>query len=229
MLNKNDYYIQGTNGEAVLLCHSLGRDVSDMLELANELNKNGYSVSIPLYPGHEGGFNDIIKTKVSMWYKKIENEYDKLAENHNKVFASGMSIGGTFAFVLAQNRDVDGIATINAPIIPFDLDNDLKEYRKSTSDKESILLYEKHRKEYFNFVYNICQKENMAKVTAPIFVLQGALDKERYKISSSMILTYTNAKIKQRKDYRNSGHLLLLEKDKNDAIKDIANFFTSLK
>ena len=228
MYKASDYFKEGINGKAVLLCHSLGHDVRDMIALANELSSRDYTVSIPLYPGHGSTFEKLIATSVRSWYKRIEKEYDLLRQTHKKVFVVGMSIGGTFSVVLAQNKDVGALATINAPIIPFDLDADLKQYFKQESDKQKVDKYVKHRKDYFHFVSEIGQLDRIRSVTAPLFVLQGLLDGERYKISSSMIMEFTSSKNKQRKDYSNSGHLLLLGEEALEAIRDIADFFDAI-
>ena len=41
-----------------------------------------------------------------------------------------------------------------------------------------------------------------------------------------MLMSYVSSEVKQRKDYGRSRHLLLLEPDKKEAIKDIVAFIS---
>ena len=60
MAKNNPFFLEGKNNQGVLLCHTLAGDPSQMLELGKMLNKNGYTVSCPLYKGHGGSYEDII-------------------------------------------------------------------------------------------------------------------------------------------------------------------------
>ena len=223
---KNDsFLLEGNTNQAVLLCHSLGADPSQMKELAKKLNKKGYTVSCPLYPGHGGTFYDMIATEVSDWYETLAMEYDRLLATYPDIYIIGMSIGGSFTVKLAEEKNPRAIATINAPVIGFDLYTDLYQFTQTESDKEKIKQYRDHRYGYFKFVTELGQIENLKRIECPIFVLQGSQDAMRYKTSSMMLMTYPPNEIKQRKDYAYSRHLLLAEQDRKEAIQDIINFF----
>jgi len=226
MSKKDGFYLEGSLNKAVLLCHTLGADPSEMKELAKKLNKQGYAVSCPLYPGHGGTFDDMVATDVTDWYDMLSHEYDRLQEQFEDIYVVGMSIGGTFTVKLAEEKSPKAIATINAPIIGFDLYSDLYQYAQQEKDKEKIKRYRDHRYVYFKFVTELGQIENLKKIECPIFVLQGSQDAMRYKTSSMMLMTYPPNEIKQRKDYPYSRHLLLLEQDRKEAIQDIIQFFS---
>jgi carboxylesterase len=225
MAKAKDLFLAGTNQKAVLLCHTLGGDPTDMKGLAKTLNKAGYTVSCPLYPGHGSTFDDMVATEITEWYDTVSKEFDRLKETYPSVYVVGMSIGGTFTVKLAQEKEVAGIATVNAPVIGFDLYTDLFQYSKAENDKEKITRYRDHRYIYFKFVVELGQTENLKKITCPLFVLQGSMDQSRYKTSSMMLMDYVSSKVTQRKDYRQSRHLLLLEPDRKEAFKDILDFF----
>lgn len=225
MAKAKDIWIEGTNQKAVLLCHTLGGDPSDMKGLAKVLNKAGYTVSSPLYPGHGGSFDDMVATEITEWYDTVAAEFDRLKETYSSVYVVGMSIGGTFTVKLAEEKDVAGIATVNAPVIGFDLYTDLFQYTRAEKDKEKIKRYRDHRYVYFKFVVALGQTENLKKITCPVFVLQGSMDQSRYKTSSMMLMDYASSEVTQRKDYAQSRHLLLLESDRKEAYKDIREFF----
>jgi len=227
MVKHESFYLEGKKKQGVLLCHTLAGSPVQMLELAKKLNKKGYFVSCPLYRGHDRPFDELIYTQATEWYQDLLNAYDELQKDVDDIYVVGMSIGGTFTVKLAQDRDVKGIVTINGPIIGFDIENDIFNFRKLGKGEELAKVYRKHRSIYFDFVTKIGQIENLKKITCPTFVIQGSLDSNRYKTSSQMLMFYISSEIKQRKDYPNSHHLLLLEKDKKMAMKDIIDFIES--
>ena len=224
-MDKNaGYFLEGTKKQGVLLCHTLAGSPAQMYDLAKKLNKKGYFVSCPLYPAHNEDFNTLIQTQVKDWYEALKEQYYELRKHVDGIYVVGMSVGGTFAVKLAQEVDVLGIITINAPIIGFDIENDIFNYRRLGNDEESIQIYRKHRTLYFDFVTRVGQLEELAKLDCPMFVLQGSLDKNRYKTSSQLLMFYAGSKVKQRKDYSKSAHLILLDYDKKEAMKDIIAF-----
>jgi len=224
MANKESFYLEGKNNVGVLLLHSLADSPDQMMELGKKLNKRGFTVSCPLYKGHGGTFNEMIDTNVTDWYETAVEAYEFLSKQVEGVFVLGMSIGGTLAVKLAEEKEVRGLITVNAPIIGFDVVNDVFEFSKNTSNQELIDKYRKHRLDYFRFVTEIGQITALEKVTCPLFALQGSLDRVRYKTSTMLLMEYVKSEVKQRKDYRQSYHLLLLENDKKEAMKDIIKF-----
>lgn len=224
MGKRDTFTMEGNNGQAVLLCHSLGNDPSEMRDLAKQLNKKGFTVHCPLYPGHGGTFEDMVATDVKQWYASLTTAFEDLKRTHEKVFVSGMSIGGMFAVRLAEEYDVAGLMTINAPVIGFDLYTDLYHYAQDMKDKDKLARYRDHRLVYFRFVVATGQVEALGRITCPVFVLQGSLDGARYKTSAMMLMDFVQSDVKQRKDYAHSRHLMLLEQDKKEIIQDIVQF-----
>lgn len=225
MANTDSFYLQGNNGYSILLCHPLAETPAMMSEFGKKLHKKGYTVSCPLLKGHGTSFLEILNSSFDEWYIQLKTEYNRLSET-SKVFICGMSIGGTMAVKLAEELTPQAIATINAPIIGFDLISDVHGFQnKAEMDQEVTSKYKEHREIYFKNVVETGQIENLKKITTPLFVLQGSLDIDRYKTSSHMLMTYVSSTIKQRKDYKKSRHLVLLGQDKKQAMKDIYNFF----
>ncbi|QMS85775.1 alpha/beta hydrolase [Candidatus Xianfuyuplasma coldseepsis] len=224
MPKKENILMEGTNNLGIIICHTLGADPQQMKPLGKKLNKLGYTVSIPLYDGHGGSFTEVIQSEVPLWYDNVVEAYSELSTKVEKIFVIGMSIGGTFSVKLAEEYDLAGIITVNAPIIGFDLYTDLWQFMQNNEDKEMIKRYRDHRRTYFRFVTELGQIEALKQITAPLFVLQGSLDATRYKTSSMMLMEYVSSEVKQRKDYPRSRHLLLLEADKKEATADIIEF-----
>jgi carboxylesterase len=229
MAKTNAFFLEGNNGYSVLLCHPLAETPAMMLEFGKKLNKKGYTVSCPLLDGHGKSFFEMIDSDFEKWYENIETEFITL-QNTTKVFVCGMSIGGTLAVKIAEEYTPQGVATINAPVIGFDVVSDVFGFKqKAEMDQEVTSKYRTHREIYFDNVVEIGQIENLKRITSPFFVLQGSLDASRYKTSSHMLMTYINSKTKQRKDYKASRHLILIEQEKKQAMKDIYSFLEENK
>ena len=220
----DSFYLEGKKDQGVVLCHTLGGDPSQMLELGKKLNKKGYHVICPLFKGHGSEFVNIIKTDVRDWYQDVLNAYDEISTKVKDVYSVGMSIGGALTAKLAQDKDLKGICTINAPIIGFDIESDVFNFRKNYQIDDVVPRYREHRTIYFDWATKVGQIENLKKITCPIFVLQGSMDLSRYKTSSQLLMYYVNSDIKQRKDYLKSFHLILQDNDKKEAMKDIVKF-----
>ncbi|MDP3713693.1 MAG: alpha/beta fold hydrolase [Mycobacteriales bacterium] len=79
--------------------------------------EGGLSVRVPLLPGHGTRWQDMNATGWSDWYATIEAAYDELRERCATVFVMGLSMGGTLALRVAEQRsDVAGVVTVNASL-----------------------------------------------------------------------------------------------------------------
>ncbi|MCF7924981.1 MAG: alpha/beta hydrolase [Candidatus Izimaplasma sp.] len=220
--------LTGNHSVGVLILHSLYETPSQMSDLAKKLNAAGYTVHVPVLTGHDQSFEDIIETDIYQWDKDVKNAYQSLKDNHLKVVVIGMSIGGSLAVKLAENSDLFGLITVNAPIIGFPIAYDIRDFAQKKNDV-TVKDYEQHRRKYFDFVIELGQTANLKKITAPLFVVQGKKDQNRYKTSSDMLMTLSTSTIKERKDYENSEHLALLGPDKSQIEKDILAFIKRLE
>lgn len=93
----------------VVLSHGFTGTPASMRPWAQALADAGYSVRLPLLPGHDGTWRDINKTRWPQWYAAVEDAYTELAERCDTVFACGLSMGGTLVTRLAELHP-DGVA-----------------------------------------------------------------------------------------------------------------------
>jgi carboxylesterase len=82
---------------------------ASMRPWAEHLTAAGYSVRLPLLPGHGGTWQDTNRTRWPQWYDTIEASYRDLSARCDTVFAVGLSMGGTLVTRLAEQHP-DGIA-----------------------------------------------------------------------------------------------------------------------
>ncbi len=222
------FYFKGTSNLGVLLCHGLTGAPKEMKELGKALNKEGYTVKCIEYSGHGSDKANFLNTNVKQWYKDLQNALNELKSEVKGIYVMGLSMGGTFTVKIAEDYDVLGVVTMNAPLISMPLKERLDSIKENVSNE----IYEKELiqlTKYNKFVTEVGQTDNLKKINAPLLVVQGMKDQDRYKISSYMLTTYVSSKILKRLDYANSGHLVTTEVDRYDLFKDIIKFLKEIE
>ena len=103
----------------VLVLHGFTGNPQSMRPLAEAVARAGYSVDLPLLPGHGTALEDMVPTRWDDWREAAERAYLSLAERCERVVVSGLSMGGTLSCVLAaQHPEIASIAVINPMIDP---------------------------------------------------------------------------------------------------------------
>lgn len=219
------FYFKGSNNQGILLCHGFTGSPDEMKELGRYLNKLGYTVSCPEYPGHGTDENNFLETNVLDWYKELNTAFNELEKEVSSIYVMGLSMGGTFTVKLAQEREISGLVTMNAPVIGLPL----KEKFDSIGDTNyDIEKFQKLLSKYNKFTIEVGQTTNLEKVKAPLLVIQGAKDVDRYKISSSMLMEFTSSLYKSRLDFKESGHVIVIEEERYELFDVIRNFLVEI-
>ena len=76
---------------------------------AQHLADAGYSVRLPLLPGHGATWRETNKSRWPQWYETVEASYRELKQSCERVFGFGLSMGGTLVTRLAELHP-DGVA-----------------------------------------------------------------------------------------------------------------------
>lgn len=113
------FRLQGTNGEVVVLIHGFTGNPAHFRPMAEFLNERGYSVSIPLLPGHGTSMQDLATTGWRDWQTAVEQTVSAVA-SHRRVHLVGLSMGGLLAILVAARMATTTITTINSPVILID-------------------------------------------------------------------------------------------------------------
>jgi carboxylesterase len=107
----------GSHG--VLVLHGFTGNPNSMRPLAKALGAAGYTVDLPLLPGHGTSIEDMVPTRWSDWSGAAEAAYQALAARCEKVLVAGLSMGGSLTCWLAERHpEIVGIALINPLIDP---------------------------------------------------------------------------------------------------------------
>lgn len=99
----------------VVLSHGFTGTPASMRPWADHLAAAGYTVRLPLLPGHGGTWQDTNRTRWPQWYAAVERAYDEVAARCDVVFAAGLSMGGTLVTRLAEQKGdaIAGLVLVN--------------------------------------------------------------------------------------------------------------------
>jgi carboxylesterase len=106
-----------TGGRAigVLLVHGFTGSPASLKPWAYALADRGYAVEVPLLPGHGTRWQDLNRVSWTDWYAEAEAAFDRLHEVCDAVVVGGLSVGGSVALRLAEERgaEISGIVLVN--------------------------------------------------------------------------------------------------------------------
>ncbi|MGI8576376.1 MAG: alpha/beta hydrolase [Nocardioidaceae bacterium] len=102
----------------VLLLHGFTGSPVSMRPWAEHLAKQGWAVNVPLLPGHSTGWQQLNKTRWHDWYAEASRAFDLLRVRCEHVVVAGLSMGGTLALRLAEQRaeTVAGLVLVNPSV-----------------------------------------------------------------------------------------------------------------
>jgi len=107
----------GPNG--VLVLHGFTGNPQSMRGLAEAFAAAGYSVELPLLPGHGTSIDDMLETGWSDWSGAAELAFCELESRCEKVVVAGLSMGGTLAtWLAARHTEVAGLVAVNPAVEP---------------------------------------------------------------------------------------------------------------
>lgn len=105
----------------VLLCHGFTSTPQSLRPWAQVLAERGYTVRLPLLPGHGTTWKEMNRTTYQDWYATVEGVFTELRQRCSQVVVGGLSMGGSLALLLAQKHgpEVNGLVLVN-PALRFE-------------------------------------------------------------------------------------------------------------
>jgi carboxylesterase len=101
----------------VLVIHGFTGSPRSMHEYAERFAQAGCSVALPLLTGHGRTPEEMEKAKRADWTADAEKAYQWLQPKTDRIFVTGLSMGGTLTLWMAeQHLEVAGIITVNAAL-----------------------------------------------------------------------------------------------------------------
>lgn len=110
----------GANGDVgVLLCHGLTGSPQSLRPWAEHFAAQGYTVRLPLLPGHGTTWQDANTTGFSDWLATVSASLAELRSTCRSVVVCGLSMGGTLTLRLAELHPdaISGIVLVNPSIL----------------------------------------------------------------------------------------------------------------
>ena len=116
-----DWSAMGTEKNAhigVLLVHGFTGSPASMRDWGEFLHSKGYTVRVPLLPGHGSNVEDLNKTKWESWPAKVVAELNELSKTCDQIFLVGLSMGGgtILNVAISTNVHIAGIILVNPMI-----------------------------------------------------------------------------------------------------------------
>ena len=118
----------GTRPGAVLLLHGYNDSPQSLQFMAAALHARGWSVRVPLLPGHGRRLQDWAATGADEWENAARAELAALRRTHDAVAVGGLSMGGALAFMLAAEDPAVRAVVGFAPYLHVSLSVELLQF-----------------------------------------------------------------------------------------------------
>lgn len=103
----------------VLVLHGYTGVPRSMRPLAAAFEAAGFSVELPLLPGHGTSVDDLVGRRYPDFFASADDSYARLAERGGPVVVCGLSMGGTLTVDLAlAHPEIAGLVLINPAVEP---------------------------------------------------------------------------------------------------------------
>lgn len=113
-MNSEPLFVPG-GSIGCLLIHGLSGNPADLRPLADELIARGYSVSVPLLPGHGPTPEGTGPATARDWMHAVARACDTLAATCDEVIIAGHSMGGLLAMAEAVRRAPSALVLLGVP------------------------------------------------------------------------------------------------------------------
>ena len=109
------------DARGALVLHGFTGNPQSMCGLALALADAGFTVELPLLPGHGTDVSDMVPTRWPQWCEAAADAYTALSARCDAVVIVGLSMGGSLAVWLAEHHpDVAALSLVNPLVTPPD-------------------------------------------------------------------------------------------------------------
>ncbi|MCA1031547.1 carboxylesterase [Bacillus timonensis] len=228
---------------AVLLLHGFTGNSADVRMLGRYLEKNGYTCHAPQYKGHGVPPEELVHTGPKDWWEDVMEGYQFLKDKgHKDIAAVGLSLGGVFSLKLGYTVPIKGIVPMCAPMYIkseevmyqgiLDFAREYKKYEGKTVEQIEKEMIE-FQKTPMNTLKELQQlisdvRNNVDMIYSPTFVVQARHDHMINTDSANIIYNEVESDVKEIKWYEESGHVITLDKERDQLHEDVLQFLEKL-
>ena len=213
----------------VLVLHGFTGQPLSVKPWAQYLADAGMSVEVPRLPGHGTKWQDMNVTTWQDWYAEVDRAFDSLRASCDTVFVMGLSMRGSLALRLAEQRpdDVAGLVVVNPAVhserpdrflLPFlrhiipsfpGISNDIKKEGGDEGAYDKLPL---------KAAYSLTQlwsavKEDIGRVTQPLLIFRSAEDHVVEPSNTAWILANVASTDTEEVVLNDSYHVATLDND----------------
>lgn len=221
---------RGANSKiGVLLVHGFTGSPAAVRPWAEYLNSYGYTVKVPLLPGHGTKPEDLNEVRWEEWPSKVESDLQSLFQQCEKVFLVGFSMGGTTSLNIAArySNELAGLILVNpmihlrfvAPQLAWMVSR-FQKFRTSVGDDikrpgVTELGYDANPIVGVYQLLKMCSetRKTLPRVTVPVQLFHSAEDHTLPVSNTEIILREINSLEKNRIELVNSYHVAPLDYD----------------
>ena len=241
-----DWFAQGSGANkevGILLVHGFTGSPASMRPWAEYLNQRGYTIKVPLLPGHGTTPHDLNLVKWQEWPAKVESDLQELLRTCRKVFICGLSMGGgtTLNIATRYSQDLAGIILVNPMIhvkfVPHQLAWAISRFQKmrdSVGDdikRPGITEYGYDALPAVG-VYELLKmlhytRKRLHDVTAPMLLFHSVDDHTLPVTNTEIVMKGVGSRQKQRIELVNSYHVATLDYDQEVIFENSRLFIES--
>ncbi len=228
---------------AVLLLHGFTGNTADVRMLGRFLQKRGYTSHAPLYKGHGVPPEELVHTGPDDWWQNVMEGYHFLKnKGFEKIVACGLSLGGVFSLKLGYTEPIAAVIPMCAPmhikseevmykgILAYAREYKKREEKNEEQIEAEMLEFEKTPMKTLKALQQLIAdvRANVDQIYAPTFVVQARHDEMINTDSANIIFNEVQTDDKKLKWYEESGHVITLDKERNQVEEDIFQFIHNL-
>ena len=228
----------------VVLSHGFTGTPASMRPWADHLAAAGFTVRLPLLPGHGSTWQATNRSRWPQWYEAIEQAYAEVASRCEIVFAAGLSMGGALVTRLAEQKgtEIAGLVLVNpslgtsntleklAPYLSWavksrpSLGGDIKKpgVEEAADDRTPVVAGASLVK-FWKVV-----TDDLNKVTAPIRLYRSVEDHVVDPTSARLLRTGATSTSVEEILLTDSYHVATLDNDAQTIFTGSVEFFTDL-
>ena len=228
----------------VLLVHGFTGAPASMRPWGEFLHSKGYTVRVPLLPGHGTKPVDLNHVKWQQWPAKVVSELEELAKSCDTIFLAGLSMGGGTVLNVAvdYNSKIAGLILVNPMIhvkgVPVELAYFLSRFQKMRASVGDDIKrpgitewgYDALPSRGVHQLLKMLRltRKNLSKVTVPVQLFHSVDDHTLPVTNTEIILDEIGSADKTRIELVNSYHVATLDYDQELIFQNSLTFIENL-
>lgn len=236
------FYFPGSD-IGCLLIHGFGGTPLEMLPFGEYLAAKGITVLGLRLDGHGTRPSDLKGKTYPQWVDSAVSGLEKLRNECSKVYLIGFSMGGAISLHLAANHRVDGVVTVCAPVyldLKLYLARPLRYLLHFKKEVDHNIKDPQARKNHYAYtkvppgtviqLFKLMRlvRSELSGISVPVLIFHSRGDCIVHPGNGSFIFkNLTNAKNKNLIWLDNSGHMAVIDYDKDLVMSETYRFITA--